>query len=92
VLVRGRDGIVAGGGLPDDAEVALLLQQPGHGLAHAGVVVRDDDGDLTADGGHRSTLAYGAAIVVMRAHRRTSAHALDIRSPDVSEARVRLGG
>jgi hypothetical protein len=58
VVPGGRDRIVAGGRLTDDAKIRLLLQQPGHGGADAAVVVRDDDGDLTASRDrHRSTLA-----------------------------------
>jgi hypothetical protein len=61
VLADGRDRVVAGGGVTHDAEVALLLEEPGQRGTDAVVVVRDDDGDLTADRSrHRSTLAHGA--------------------------------
>jgi hypothetical protein len=63
VIAGGRHRVVAVRGLPDDAEVPLLLQQPGHGGTDAVVVVRDDDGDCTASRDrHRSTLAQGAPV------------------------------
>jgi hypothetical protein len=76
VLASRRDGIGAGGRLPDDADVRLLLHQLGEGAQDEVVVVRDDDGDLVASsGGHSSTVADGAPVVVMRAHCPTSAGA-----------------
>jgi hypothetical protein len=63
VLARGRHGVVAGGGLTHDAEVRLLLQQPRDRGSDQVVVVRDDDGDLTAGWGqHRTTFAQIASV------------------------------
>jgi hypothetical protein len=63
VLASGRDRRVAVDRLADDAEVALLLEQHGHGRSDARVVVRDDDGDLVADGvGHKGRIAHGTPI------------------------------
>jgi DNA-binding NarL/FixJ family response regulator len=77
VLARGRHRIVAVRRVPDDAEVRFLVQQPGHRGRDAVVVVGDDDGDLAADWGHHgSTVAHGASVVVMRAHRLPSAPVL----------------
>ena len=90
ILAAGASAYLLKGSVAGDLP-ALLLQQPGHGGSDAGVVVRDDDGDLTADLGHRSTLAYGGALVLMRAHRATSTRALELRPTDVPESRARLG-
>jgi hypothetical protein len=55
VIAGGRHRVVAVRGMTDDPEVPLLLQEAGQGGAHAMVVVRDDDGDLTAGRTHRET-------------------------------------
>jgi hypothetical protein len=63
VVASGRDGLVAVDRPTDDTEGALLLEQPGHGTSDAVVVVRDDDGDLTAGrGSHKSKIAYSTAV------------------------------
>jgi hypothetical protein len=63
VLARRRQGLVARGRPCDDAEVRLLLEQRGERRPHAGVVVRDDDGDLTAGWGrHREQAGGGASF------------------------------
>jgi hypothetical protein len=49
VFLGGGDGGVPVGRVTDHAEVVLLVQQPGHGGSDTDVIVRDDDGDLTAD-------------------------------------------
>jgi hypothetical protein len=51
VLAGRGHRVVPGGRLTDHAEVRLLVQQSRHGGPHPVVVVRDDDGDLTADWG-----------------------------------------
>jgi hypothetical protein len=77
VLASGRHRLVAVDDLPDDVEIRLLLQQHGESGSDAEVVVRDDDGELAADGGgHSSTLAQRVPVVVMRAHRSSGAWAL----------------
>jgi hypothetical protein len=63
VVVSGSHRRVAVDRPTDDAEVALLLQHPGHGRSDAVVVVRDDDGDLIADWGrHRSKIAHNTSV------------------------------
>jgi hypothetical protein len=61
VLPGDSDRVVAVGGLTHDAEVSFLLQEPGQRGADAVVVVRDDDGDLTAARSrHKNTFPYAA--------------------------------
>jgi DNA-binding NarL/FixJ family response regulator len=77
VRTGGRHRAVAVDRLTDHAEVALLLQQRGNGRSHVRIVVRDDDGDLTAGRGrHGGTFPYLGPVVVTPAHRPASARAL----------------
>jgi hypothetical protein len=92
LVARHCESVVAGGHPTDDAEVGLLIQQRGERGPDPLVVVRDDDGDLTAGGGrHRSTLAHSAPLVLMRRNQRPGANAprRDTGIPD--PGRVRLG-
>jgi hypothetical protein len=91
VLAGDGHRIVAVGHPPDHAEVRLLVQQLGQGRCDAVVVVRDDDGDLTAGPGrHRTTVPHDASAVVMRAHRGPGTGALVLPSPG-RPVRARLG-